>query len=311
VDIRRDLAFSPLMRLNHALLTARGVRLWLKRDDLVHSQLSGNKWRKLKYNLRAMERLGQRTLVTFGGAFSNHVHAVAAAGRLFGFTTVGVIRGEAAAVTNPTLSFARSCGMELHFVDREDYRRKDDMALLAELRRRYGRFMVLPEGGSNRLGVAGCGEVVHELDRQLAGNYDVVACACGTGATLAGIAAALRGDQLAYGVAVLKGAEFLNQLVQAHLRDVARDGPASWRIDFDGHGGGYGRIDRDLVRFMDAFEAHYNVPLDPIYTAKMLATLYRRIDEGEFATGTRIVAVHTGGLQGRAGMAERIAALRP
>lgn len=192
---------SPIEELRNELLDSRNIRLYLKRDDLIHPELPGNKWRKLEPNLEAARDLGSHTFLTFGGAYSNHIRATAAAGHYLGFSTIGVIRGEEHLPLNPSLTFAVNRGMQLAYLDRTTYRLKDSPDLTDELRRRFGDFYLVPEGGSNELGVRGCRAIVDEI----AFDFDVICCACGTGATLAGIAASLGDGQRAIGFAALKG----------------------------------------------------------------------------------------------------------
>ena len=186
----------------------RNVELWLKREDLIHPEISGNKFRKLKYNLKEAEKLGFKTLLTFGGAFSNHISATASAGKMFGFKTIGVIRGDelgadlkATLENNPTLKFAYNCGMVFEFVSREDYRQKDSEAMIFQLQKKLGNFYLLPEGGTNNLAVRGCEEILTEEDKK----FDFVCCPVGTGGTMAGIINSSSATQTILGFPALKG----------------------------------------------------------------------------------------------------------
>lgn len=250
-----------------------GVRLWLKRDDLIDPELPGNKWRKLAYNLPA----AGRTVLTFGGAYSNHIRAVAAAGRRFGFGTIGVIRGEERLPLNPSLAFAVARGMRLTYLDRTTYRRKHEPDVTAALRERFGDFHLIPEGGANAAGVRGCAELPAEIDV----DHDVVCCPCGTGATLAGIATGLAPGRRAVGYAVLKGASFLDEEVRRWTD--ARD----WRVELDFHFGGFARTPPELAAFADDFTERHGVELERVYVAKMLYGIYAR------PPGKRVVAVIT------------------
>jgi 1-aminocyclopropane-1-carboxylate deaminase len=228
---------SPLEQLEDERLARRGIQLLLKRDDLIHPDLPGNKWRKLKHNLGAARDEGHDTLLTFGGAYSNHIRATAAAGRLFGFATIGVIRGEEHLPLNPSLAYAVDQGMRLTYLDRASYRRKDDPDALASLSQRFGRFYLLPEGGSNELAVRGCAE----LPGEIALEFDVICCACGTGRTLAGIAAGLAPGREAIGFSVLKGGQFLVREVES-LQRLAFGAPSgNWRIETEFHFGGFAK----------------------------------------------------------------------
>ncbi|MDR7384516.1 1-aminocyclopropane-1-carboxylate deaminase/D-cysteine desulfhydrase [Promicromonospora iranensis] len=225
---------SPVEVLDDARLDAAGVRVLLKRDDLIHPELPGNKWRKLKYNLGAARTAGASTLLTFGGAYSNHIRAVAAAGALFGFETVGVIRGEAHDPLNPSLQFAVDRGMRLTYLDRQTYRRKTEPAVVDRLREQLGDFYLLPEGGSNVRAVRGCTELVDEITE----DFDVVCCAVGTGGTLAGLAAGLAPHQRALGFSSLKGGDFLSDDVAAFQRAALGESTGNWEIETGYHFGG-------------------------------------------------------------------------
>jgi len=283
----------------------------VKRLDLTHPVISGNKWYKLRHNLTAAREQGHHTLLSFGGAYSNHIHALAGAGKQFGFNTIGVIRGEPYAPLNPTLQYAVEQGMQLHYLNRVDYRNKHTLEIIETLRQRFGNFYLLPEGGSNMLAVKGVSELVAELP----GELDVLACACGTGATLAGLIHGLAGDKQALGVAVLKGAGFLEQDIQMLLQQTGNPPPQNWRLALDYHCGGYAKTIPELLAFIHEFEARHQLPLEPTYTGKLMWALMTMVERGEFPRGTTLVALHSGGLQGRrrlcgaaeAGPAERLA----
>ncbi|MEU5235242.1 1-aminocyclopropane-1-carboxylate deaminase/D-cysteine desulfhydrase [Streptomyces lydicus] len=285
---------SPLQEVAEEPFARRGVRLVLKRDDLIHSALPGNKWRKLEPNLRAAAAAGERTLLTFGGAWSNHLRATAAAGRLLGFATIGVVRGDelAGAPLNDSLARCAADGMRLHFLDRARYRRKTDPDVLAALHDRFGAFRLIPEGGSNSLAAQGCAE----LGRELRGVADTAAVACGTGGTLAGLAAGLGPDGQALGIPVLKGGRphFLQGTVE-ELQRAAFGGPrGTWRLDDRFHCGGYARRTPELDAFADAFEQRHGLALERIYVAKLLYGLTTLAGEGAFPPGSTVAAVITG-----------------
>jgi 1-aminocyclopropane-1-carboxylate deaminase len=273
---------SPLTELRDDRVTRHGVRLLLKRDDLIHPEVPGNKWRKLRHNLAPAREQGR--LLTFGGAYSNHIRAVAAAGHHFGFATVGVIRGERHEPLNESLAYATSRGMTLTYLDRSTYRRKTDPAVLARLVAEFGPCHVVPEGGANALGVLGCAELPAELDV----DYDVLCCATGTGSTLAGIAA---GARQAIGFAVLKGAEYLSDEVRRLQHEAFGRTTTNWTIDHDFHFGGYARSTAGLAEFVTDFTARHGITLDRVYEAKMMSGLLTRTAEGRFPDGTTIVAV--------------------
>ncbi|NUV64467.1 1-aminocyclopropane-1-carboxylate deaminase/D-cysteine desulfhydrase [Streptomyces sp. CAI-85] len=288
-DLRPRLP-SPLQEVADDRFERHGVRLLLKRDDLIHPELIGNKWRKLVPNL---ERAAGRTLLTFGGAYSNHLRATAAAGRLLGLPTVGVVRGDelAGRPLNPSLARCAADGMRLHFTDRAAYRRKTEPETLAAVLRAAGAedAYVVPEGGSNTLAVRGC----RALGEELRGRADVVALACGTGGTLAGLAAGLAPEQRALGIPVLKGG-FLGEEIQALQQRAFGARRGDWRLDERFHFGGYARVPAELDAFADDFERRHGIPLERLYVAKSLYALVTLAGEGAFAPGTRLAAVVTG-----------------
>ncbi|MFF2850738.1 1-aminocyclopropane-1-carboxylate deaminase/D-cysteine desulfhydrase [Streptomyces sp. NPDC058001] len=290
---------SPLHPVDDPRWTAHGVRLVLKRDDLIHPDIGGNKWRKLVPSLAAARG---RAVVTFGGAYSNHLRATAAAGRLLGVPTIGVVRGDelAGRPLNPSLARCVADGMRLCFIDRSMYRRKGEPKVLAGLLRRAGAedAYAVPEGGSNTLAVRGCTALGTELRDAAgavgaAGPVDVVAVACGTGGTLAGLAAGLGPGQRALGVPVVGGG-FLGEEIRAMQR-AAFGGPrGDWWLDDRFHGGGYARTDPALDAFAEDFEERHGLPVERLYVAKMLKALLTLTEEGAFAPGTRVAAVITG-----------------
>jgi len=281
---------SPLVEVRDERLERHGVRLWVKRDDLIHPELPGNKWRKLKYNLAAAAEQGHTTLLTFGGAYSNHIRATAAAGWYFGFATIGVIRGEEHLPLNPSLRYAVSRGMRLTYLDRTTYRAKHTPEVIERLRREWGDFYLLPEGGSNELAVRGCAELPAEIKT----DFDVICCPVGTGGTLAGISGGLKAGQRAWGFSVLKGGEFLADEVRRLQRRAFGADIGNWSIAYDFHFGGYAKRKPELEAFIADFAHRHGVTLDWIYTAKMMFGIFACVEQGRIAPGTRIVAVITG-----------------
>ncbi|MFG1809425.1 1-aminocyclopropane-1-carboxylate deaminase/D-cysteine desulfhydrase [Streptomyces sp. NPDC049040] len=287
---------SPLAEVADDRLSRHGVRLLLKRDDLIHPDLPGNKFRKLRLNLAAAVAAGHDTLLTFGGAYSNHVRAVAAAGRLLGLRTVGVVRGDELAdrPLNPSLAAAAADGMRLDFVDRATYRRKAEPEVLAALLDRHGRAYVLPEGGSNAAAAVGCAD----LGRELRGAADVVAVACGTGGTLAGLAAGLAdgpGDgPEAIGFPVLRGGAFLAGDVLRLQQDAFGGRRGRWRLDDRFHHGGFARTSPALEEFAADFARRHGLDPERVYVAKMLHGVVTLACAGAFPPGTRVAAVITG-----------------
>jgi 1-aminocyclopropane-1-carboxylate deaminase len=232
----------------------------------------------------------RHTLLTFGGAYSGHLRATAAAGHYLGLSTIGVVRGEEHLPLNPSLAHAAKLGMQLTYLDRTAYRAKTGPAVLDALRERWGEFYLLPEGGSNAEAVLGCAELPGEISEP----YDVICCPCGTGGTLAGIAAGLRPGQRALGFAVLRGASFLDGEVDRLQREAYGSGSGNWSIEQGFHFGGYARTTPELGAFSDDFAARHDIVLDRIYTAKMMYGVYALAERGAFPQGTRIVAVLTG-----------------
>ena len=285
------------------MAAARGVRLLLWRDDLVNPELPGNKARKLKYNLAAAQAQGQHTLLTFGGAYSNHIAAVATAGRLYGFQTIGLIRGEAATKLNPTLRQATADGMRLHYLDRSSYRRRPEPEFIAELLARFGPAYVLPEGGSNALALTGCAELVGEI-RALT-SFEALAVAAGSGGTLAGLLQGLGGQQYAVGIAALKGGSFLSNDIDGLIQQATGQIYSNYSLQTGYHFGGYAAYSAELLAFIQRFQAQHGVLLDPIYTGKLMLGVLDLIAKGYFARGSTVVAIHTGGQQAWAGWHER------
>ncbi|NHF61426.1 1-aminocyclopropane-1-carboxylate deaminase/D-cysteine desulfhydrase [Flavobacteriaceae bacterium TP-CH-4] len=280
------------------LLSQKNIILHIKREDFIHPFVSGNKFRKLKYNLIEARKQGFESLLTFGGAYSNHIAATAYAAREKGFKSIGVIRGEELAdqwSQNPTLRFAKAQGMQLHFVSRETYRTKTDARFLDGLQTQYGPAFILPEGGANALAVKGCEEILKDVDARFH-----VLCSCvGTGGTLAGIINSSAPTQSVLGFPALKG-DFLKE----DIRKFAQKG--NWELQTDYHFGGYAKVDERLIRFINDFRRKTGIPLDPIYTGKMVFGILDLIKKDFFPPNTSILAIHTGGLQGIAGMNQRL-----
>lgn len=300
-QIFRTAGPSPL----HSIEVPGGkdITLLLKREDLLYHpsapEFCGNKWRKLKYNLYEAADLGHETLLTFGGAFSNHIAAVAAAGRLLGFRTIGLIRGEADAANNPTLAKAQDYGMELHFLTRTMYREKNDPAFRQKLTHQFGEVFILPEGGSNELALKGCEELADEIVLQSGTKLpDVVCCAAGTGGTMAGLIRGFGGKTHLMGFPALKGS-FMTAAVQDFLPQAD---PGNWSINSDYHFGGYAKHSPQLIEFIRKFHQQHQILLDPVYTGKMLFGVFDLIEKGHFAAGSTVLAIHSGGIQGNSGM---------
>tara|TARA_R110000772_G_scaffold262120_1_gene381034 strand:+ start:179 stop:1120 length:942 start_codon:yes stop_codon:yes gene_type:complete len=266
----------------------------IKREDKIHDFVSGNKYRKLKYNLAEAIDKNNVCLLTFGGAYSNHIAAVAAAGFEMGLETIGIIRGEEIAdrvAENPTLSFAKSKGMQLHFVSREDYKKRTDWNFIDSLKEKFGKFYLIPEGGTNTLAIKGCEEILNETDL----DFDYICAPVGTGGTIAGLINASGPNQTVIGFSSLKGA-FQKEVIENFTTK------KNYYLTDSYCFGGYAKIDSQLIRFINEFKKKNGIPLDPIYTGKMMYGIFDLLKQGYFKENSRILAVHTGGLQGIAGM---------
>ena len=270
------------------------ITVSIKREDLIHPIVSGNKFRKLKYNLIQAKIENQDTVLTFGGAFSNHIAAVAFAGKEQNFKTIGIIRGEELRnkiSENPTLQFAQDCGMQLEFVTREAYRQKTELGFLENLSAKFGAFYLIPEGGTNELAIKGCEEILSDEDA----SFDYICCSIGTGGTITGIINSLFPHQKVLGFPALKG-EFLEDEIRIFARN------KNWEVITDYHFGGYGKVTPELIAFMNQFHKESQIPLDPIYTAKMVFGVMNLIEKNYFPKKSKILLIHTGGIQGIQGM---------
>lgn len=294
-----------LVEIIDKILKQKNSRLFVLREDLIHPEISGNKWRKLKYNIGWAKEHNIDTVLTFGGAYSNHIAATAAAGAFYGLKTIGVIRGEETKPLNNTLNLARQNGMQLKYVSRENYRNKDQDAFISELKKEFGEVFIIPEGGSNSYAVKGCTEILSNIEIE----FDVITCACGTGGTIAGIISSLQ-NQEAIGFPALKGAKFLEKDIARLVNDYAVQFNApvkkkNWSLDFNYHFGGYAKIDDKLVAFVKEFRTQHQIPLDLIYTGKMMYGIFDKLKNTDQFDNKTIIAVHTGGIQGNEGFRER------
>ena len=271
-----------------------GIELFIKREDQLHPIISGNKFRKLKYNLSAAKQQNKKVLLTFGGAFSNHIVAVAGAGKEFGFETIGIIRGEELQEKineNPSLKVAQQLEMKLFFVSREIYKLKGTPEFIAELQSQFGDFYLLPEGGTNELAIKGCEEILSDGDFE----FTHICSSIGTGGTISGIINSAASHQNIIGFSSLKG-DFLQ-------KDIAKFAKQkNWFVNCEYHFGGYGKVTNELIEFINSFYKQYEIPLDPIYTGKMMFGILDLIQNDFFPPNSKILAIHTGGLQGIAGM---------
>lgn len=270
------------------------ISLYVKREDLLHPLISGNKFRKLKYNLEEAKKLDQKRLLSFGGAYSNHILALAAAGKEYGFSTIGIIRGnelEDKVKNNPTLTQAKELGMVFDFVSREQYRDKMNEDFLRRLKEKYKDFYLVPEGGTNRFAIQGCEEILTPEDA----GFDYVCVAVGTGGTISGISNSAFENQKILGFSALKGDFLSNDIRKFAKRD-------NWNLISDYVFGGYGKVTDELISFMNSFYKETKIPLDPIYTGKMMFGILDLIEKEYFEENAKILAIHTGGLQGIRGI---------
>lgn len=270
------------------------IELYIKREDLLHPYISGNKFRKLKYNVEEALKIEAKMLITFGGAFSNHILATAAAGKEYGIATVGIIRGEEwkdKLFENPTLSLAKEFGMEFEFVSRSIYAQKEEVGYLKDIEQRYVGCYILPEGGTNSLAIKGCEEILEPVDS----DFDYVCCAVGTGGTITGIINTSKENQKIVGFSALKG-NFLSDVICNFVTK------KNWTMNSDYHFGGYGRVTDELIAFLNDFYKSTSIPLDPIYTGKMMFGVLDMIQKRDFLDNSKILLIHTGGLQGIKGI---------
>jgi len=294
VDLLSAALPTPLLELSNAVTQKAGIRLFIKRDDLIHPTVSGNKWRKLKYNLLEAKSHQNRHVLTFGGAFSNHLYAVAAAGNVLGLNTTGIVRGEESSKNpSPTLKFCLEQGMQLHFVSRSEYRRRNDDDYRHELAATYAHPFIIPEGGTSAFALKGVAEMIPEVDAQLGYRPDYFAVAAGTGGTAAGL---LSAGANVLGFSALKGGGFLVQDIAKLLEGQHSTG--GLRLFTEYHFGGYAKWNEILLAFMNGFKEEFGIQLEQVYTAKMFYGLFDLISKNHLHRGQTIVAVHTGGLQG-------------
>lgn len=290
---------SENIQITLPFLSEKDVELYVKREDLLHPYISGNKYRKLKYNLQEARNQGKQCLLTFGGAYSNHILATAVAGKEYDFKTVGIIRGEELGVNlektlsqNATLRQAHQFGMEFLFVTRTAYQQKKNTSFLASLKIKYPNSYIVPEGGTNGLAIKGCEEILSVLDK----NATHIACAMGTGGTVTGIINSSQQNQQVLVFPALKGNWILDEIHSL------QPNKKNWKVISKYHFGGYAKVPDELITFINQFKKQTNIPLDPIYTGKMMFGLLKMIEDDTFEKGSKILAIHTGGLQAIEGM---------
>lgn len=286
----------------HPVLKKKEVSLFIKREDLIHSFVSGNKFRKLKYNILEAQRNKKKLLLTFGGAFSNHIFATAVAANINGLKSIGIIRGEELGVDlektlsqNTTLKIASENGMQFEFISREKFREKSNKDFIDQLKEKYGDFYLIPEGGTNDLAIKGCEEILTKDDSK----FDYICAAVGTGGTISGLINASKTHQEVLGFPALKG-DFLKDEIREFVSK------QNWDLKTEYHFGGYAKYNSELIRFINDFSAENSVLLDPIYTGKMLFGILDLIEKNHFKKGTKILAIHTGGIQGIDGFNQKL-----
>lgn len=278
-----------------------GVSVSIKREDLNDPEIQGNKWLKLKPLLIDASKKDYRQLLTFGGCYSNHIYATAAAGHRFGYETIGIIRGPEPEKYSETLKFAKSAGMQLKFISREDYRVIRSGINIEQYLEEFQPAYFIPEGGATDLAIDSCASYIAPFKNQ----YDVICCACGTGSTFAGFIKGLDNQGIALGFAVLKGASFLYDDITSMLNNRSQyTDYSNWSLKLDYHFGGYAKSNQQLESFILEFYQKHKIPLEPVYTGKMLFGLFDLIKKGYFEKGTEVLAIHTGGLQGLSGFPE-------
>lgn len=294
---------SPNQRIHLRILAEKEIELWIKREDEIHPEVSGNKFRKLKYNILQAKKENKNTILSFGGAFSNHILATASAAKMEGLNSIGVIRGEelgedlkATLSSNPTLSAAYSYGMKFVFISREDYRKKSEPEMISKLNLELGDFYLVPEGGTNELAVKGCEEILTKDDEQ----FDYICSCVGTGGTLAGLINSSSSNQKVLGYPALKG-DFLKEEIEKFVSS-----KNNWELITDYNFGGYAKHPIELIQFINEFKKQTDIALDPIYTGKMMYGILDQVQNDKFSKGSKILVIHTGGLQGIKGINQQL-----
>lgn len=276
-----------ISKIHHPVLSAKGNEMDMLRLDLIHPAVSGNKWFKLKYNIEQAKAENKNTLLSFGGAYSNHLHALAYAGKLYGFQTIGMVRGES--VNNKTLEDCIAWGMQINFLSREDYRNKNEDSFTASLIEKYPQAFIIPEGGNNQYGIRGCSEILEGTDLL---QYDVIVCSVGTGATLSGIINASDPRNRVLGFTAVKNGGYLAAEI---AKNTEHD---NWQLCTDYHFGGFAGKNETLLNFMKDFYDSQSIELDFVYNAKMMYGLFDMIQQNRLPARVKILVIHTGGLQG-------------
>jgi 1-aminocyclopropane-1-carboxylate deaminase/D-cysteine desulfhydrase-like pyridoxal-dependent ACC family enzyme len=276
-----------ISKINTKIVQEKNIQLDLLRLDLIHPEISGNKWFKLKHNIDFVIQNNYKSIVSFGGAYSNHLHALAFAGKQYNLKTIGIIRGEV--VENETLNDCKKWGMEIHFMSRETYREKYDIHFLKTVQEEFKTSYIIPEGGNNALGQKGCTEILSPKQKE---NYDLFCCSIGTGATFTGIVNSLGGEKKAMGFSAIKNGHYIANEIQQQTPF------SNFELQYEYHFGGFAKLNDSLITFMQQFKSEQQIELDRVYTGKMLFGIFDLIEKNSFQEGTKILAIHTGGLQG-------------
>ena len=296
---------SPVTQIKNKLLDDKKIQLFIKRDELIHPVIQGNKWRKLKHNILQAEKKHQNTLLSFGGAYSNHLHALAAAGKQLNLKTIGIIRGEKPKQLNPCLQDMLDCRMQLKFITRLEYKQKSSIEFINSLKREFGDFYLIPEGGNNSAGIKGCSELLDELED----DYDVICCEVGSGTMLSSLIQNNKKPNTKYlGFAVMKNLQLDKEIKESLINNTNSTAPASiawasteWEINHQYHFGGFAKTTPELDEFIKNFKNENNIQLEPVYSGKMLWGIIDLLRLDYFKPGTKILAIHGGGLQGLRG----------
>ena len=286
MNIQTQEITSPILR-------SKKIKLFIKRIDLIHPYVSGNKFYKLKYNFIELKKQKKNKVLTFGGAYSNHICATSFLANKNNIKSIGIIRGEQHSQLNPTLEFAKKQGMDIHYISRKKYRNKHKPCFIEELKYRYGDFYLLPEGGSNILAVKGTEEIIDD------DNSNYICCSIGTGGTIAGIMNASKKNQMIIGFPALKS--YLD--LQNNIKKWSRR--SNLKLEYGYVGKGYAKISKELIKFINTFYNNYNIPLDAVYNGKMMFGIFDLVSKNYFKEGSSILAIHTGGIQGNRGVVNR------
>ena len=281
---------TPITEIKSDLIASKKLSVFVKREDLIHPIISGNKWRKLKYNFEYMKQKKINKVLSFGGAYSNHLHALSWYANFNKIKSIGIVRGEKSTKLNSTLMFCKKNNMDLYYLDRDTYRtNKYSNDLIIDIKKKFKNIHILPEGGCNFLGVKGCKEILDELDEK----YNFICASFGTGCTSAGIINSLRQNEYFLAFSSLKGGEKMKK----NISDMSNNSK-KWQIISDYHFGGFAKKNKKLDDFIKDFYFNHKIKLDPVYTGKLFFGIFDLISRDYFKPKSKILIIHTGGLQG-------------